>query len=275
MEDPKVILIIDDEIDIVSMLRDLLKRKGYCVLVAHNGKEGLQKISETKPHLIILDINMPEMDGASFYEHIYDRANKRVQYPVLVLTARAHLGELFSKLDVDGFMAKPFEISAFLNEVGIIMKKRYGILPQTVPGKEEGPPKKKALKKVLVIEDDQQAFDKIVMVFANRGYELLASKNGVEGMERAMISTPDVILIKLGLPDLPGDVVALKLKRMPKTMEIPLVLYRPFNVRSEETVEKVICEKTGIDRLIDSDDPQVLLKEVERKWQAEQSSSAG
>lgn len=265
MEDPKVILIIDDEVDIVMMLQGLLKRKGYCVLIAHNGKEGLQKIAETKPHLIILDINMPEMDGASFYEHIYDHANKRAQYPVLVLTARANLGELFAKLDVDGFMTKPFEIDAFLREVEIIIKKRYGMCESASEAKRDLPKKIKP-SKVLVIEDDQEAFNKIVLTFANRGYDLSASKTGMEGLEHAMLSLPDIILIKLGLPDLAGDIVALKLKRMPKTMDIPLILYRPYNVRGETSVEEALCEKTGIDRLIDSDDPVVLLKEVERKW---------
>ncbi len=270
MEDPKVILIIDDEVDIVAMLKGLLKSKGYSVLTAYNGKEGLQAIAGTKPNLIILDINMPQMDGASFYEHIYDRVNKRVQYPVLVLTARANLGELFAKLDVDGFMTKPFEIDAFLKEIEIIMTKRYGKPGGAAAGKAMSETrKKKNLKRVLVIEDDQTAFGKIVLSFVNQGYELSIAKNGVDGLEKAMLNLPDMILIKLGLPDLSGDVVALKLKRMPKTMDIPLVLYRYYDVRGDHSVERALCEKMGIDRLIETDDPQILLKEVERVWQKE------
>ena len=271
MEDPKVILIIDDEVDIVIMLKGILTRKGYCVLTAHNGKEGLMKIAETKPHLIILDINMPQMDGASFYERIYDRVNKKAQYPVLVLTARTNLGELFAKLDVDGFMTKPFEIDDFVREIGIIMRKRYGS-PHEANLENEKEPVKKIPQKMLVVEDDPESFNKIVLAFANRGYALLAAKTGVEGLEHAMIDLPDMILMKLGLPDIPGDVVALKLKRMLKTMDIPVILYRPYDVRSEYSVEATLCKKAGIDRLIESDDPHVLLKEVERKWQNEQRS---
>lgn len=267
MEDPKVILIIDDEADLVAMLKGILKRKGYCVLTAYNGKEGLQKIAETKPHLIILDINMPQMDGASFYANIYDHFHRKVKYPVLVLTARANLGELFAKLDVDGFMTKPFEIDAFTKEVEIIMAKHYGMpADQAALEIQEKRKDKKKQKKVLVIEDDQETFNKIVLAFANRGYELAASKNGVEGLEHAMINPPDMILIKLGLPDLPGDVVALKLKRMPKTMDVPLILYRPYDDRAVESVEKALCGKMGIDQLIESNDPQILLKETERIW---------
>ena len=185
---------------------------------------------------------------------------------MMVLTARARLGELFAKLDVDAFMSKPFELDAFLHEVDIIMKRRYGILAEDAAGTSALPSQKKKLQNILVIEDDQDAFNRIVLAFANRGYVLSGSKTGVDGIEHAMTNPPDVILINLGLPDLAGDIVALKLKRMPKTMDIPVILYRPFDIQTEYSVEKEICKKAGIDRLIESDDPQVLLKEIERKW---------
>ena len=268
MEDPKVILLIDDEVDIVTMLKGLLTSRGYCVLTAYNGKEGLQKIDETKPHLIVLDINMPEMDGASFYEHIYDRVNKKAKYPVLVLTARSNLGALFAKLDVDGFMSKPFELEAFIKEVEIIMAKRYGKPDDAAFSRMQQKQKnKKKPRKVLVIEDDPEVFGKIVVEFTNRGYDLAGSKNGVAGLEHAMMDPPDMVLIKLGLPDLAGEVVALKLKRLPKTMDIPLLVYQPFNVRVDDAVEKVLCEKAGIEMIVQSNDPAALVKEAERIWE--------
>ena len=120
---------------------------------------------------------MPEIDGISFYERIYDRGERKVKYPVLVLTARANLGALFAKLDVDGFMTKPFEIDDFLREVEMIMHKRYGMPCPVIPEIREEP-KKKTPKKVLVIEDDQKTFNEIVLTFANRGYDLSAAKTG-------------------------------------------------------------------------------------------------
>jgi len=264
MTEQKVILLIEDEADLVVMSRGLLTRKGYRVVTASNGKEGLEKLAEITPHLIILDINMPEMDGATFYEHIYDHANKKAKYPVMVVTARAHLGELFAKLDVDGFMTKPFELDQYLHEIEIIMSKRYGSPGDFASEKQNSQSPRKPVRKVLVIEDDQTAFDRIVLAFVNRGYDLAAAKTGVDGIEYAMENPPDMVLIKLGLPDLPGDVVALKLRKMPKTMDIPLLLYRPFDMRSVYTVEKQICDKIGIDKLVESDEPNALLSELEK-----------
>jgi CheY-like chemotaxis protein len=134
--------------------------------------------------------------------------------------------------------------------------------------------KKKVPKKVLVIEDHQETFNRIVLEFANRGYHLFAAKTGVDGLEQAIMSPPDMILVKLVLPDLPGDVVALKLKRLPKTMDVPLILYRHYDGRDEfsieenlYTVEKNLCKKAGIEHIVESDDPQILLKEAERIWE--------
>jgi len=271
MTDSKVILIIDDEVDMVTMLKGLLQHKGYCVLTAYNGKEGLQKIAETRPHLIILDINMPQMDGASFYQQIYDHVNKKSKYPVLVLTARANMGSLFSKLDVDGFMTKPFEIDAFLQKVEIIMSTRYGVEESAVVPKDgDESQERETPKRVLVIEDDDEALDGIIRAFTKYGYDISGAENGVEGLEQAMLNPPDIVLIKLRLPDLSGDVVALKLKRMPKTSNIPLVLYQPFDIRNNFKIKEFLFEKMGVDRLIESNDPRILFKECERVWQKKQ-----
>lgn len=86
-------------------------------------------------------------------------------------------------------------------------------------------------------------------------------------MERAMADPPDIIILKLGLQDLPGDLVASKLRQMPKTMDIPLLLYTPENKDLNYDVTNHICRKTGIDDIIETDSPSVLLKESNRLLQ--------
>ena len=77
------ILIADDEADIVSMLRSFFESKNYFVLSAKNGTEALKQV-EQKPDIILLDINMPELDGLKVCERIRDY----VSCPILFLTAR-------------------------------------------------------------------------------------------------------------------------------------------------------------------------------------------
>src|SRR3989338_3526593 len=123
MDEQKIILLIDDEVDLQQLVKVVLSSKGYKVETADNGLEGLKKLEEIHPDLIVLYMNMPVMGGIEFYQKICD-AWSQPKYPVLILTARANMEEFFKGMDVDGFMAKPFEIDDLLAEVQRIIQKR-------------------------------------------------------------------------------------------------------------------------------------------------------
>ena len=118
---PKTILVIDDEMDLQEMVKFALMTQGYRIETASNGLEGLDKLKTLTPHLIILDLNMPKMGGLEFYQNICDERDQSL-YPVLVLTARANMEELLKDFNIDGFMAKPFELDELLKEVDTILK---------------------------------------------------------------------------------------------------------------------------------------------------------
>ncbi len=118
----KVILIIDDEKDLVEMLQFQFEAQGFQTITAQNGQEGLERLKTTTPDLIILDMNMPKMGGVEFYTHICG-ADSKPKYPVFVLTARANMEKLFKEFEVQGFMAKPFEINRLIAEIERIVNK--------------------------------------------------------------------------------------------------------------------------------------------------------
>src|SRR3990167_416795 len=123
------ILILEDEEDLVEIMKSVLIDEGFEVISANNGEDGLRLVEKSPPDLIVLDINMPKMGGIAFYHKIFDQESQRPQFPVVVVTARANLGDLFRDLNADGFMSKPFKIDDFLREVETIMAKRYGESP--------------------------------------------------------------------------------------------------------------------------------------------------
>ena len=122
MNPSKKILIIDDEVDLTQMIGFQFKAKGFDVQTAGDGVEALGMVHTFKPDLIILDMNMPRMGGIEFYSKICG-TNGRPLYPVLVLTARANVQNMFKDLDIDGFMIKPFDIEELVNEAETIIKK--------------------------------------------------------------------------------------------------------------------------------------------------------
>ncbi len=90
---PKTILIVEDEEDLVTMVKFQFEVNGYQVITASNGIEGLAKLSQTAPDLILLDLNMPKVGGIEFCHRIA-LSNGELKYPFLVLTARAQQEEI-------------------------------------------------------------------------------------------------------------------------------------------------------------------------------------
>ena len=253
MSDQKTILVIDDEVDLQQLVKIALKSKGYTIETANNGLEGLVKLETLKPDLIILDMNMPKMGGLEFYQKIC--VSDRPKYPVLVLTARANMEQLFREFNIDGFMAKPFEVDELLEEVDTIIKKKSGIAKTIRVSEGNQPPK------ICIAENDEQIFNKIGSAFLSAGYMVNPARSGTEAIERISATVPEVAVIKLGLVDIAGDIVIGKLKRMAKTQDIKYILY------TEKTAEKVIVterisKKEGIDRFVAYSDAQQLVDAV-------------
>lgn len=255
-EEKKTILIIDDEVDFAEALRETLEIEGFRVLTAYDGQKGLNVLSEEKPHLIILDLKMPRMSGIEFYRRIYDPKEGKPEVPVLILTAQEHLAEAFRDLKAAGFIAKPFATRDLVERIHTILNQKEVKVPVKLILSEQ------KQRKVLIVQDNQSDLDLMVLTFVNAGYLVSVSKSAAEAEQRALMDQPDVMLIKLNLPDLQGDLLACKLKQAPKTREIKYLLFTLFSKDADYSVTNIWCQKLGIPELIRTDDPDTLLKEA-------------
>jgi len=104
---PYKILIADDENDVVSLLRDYFEMNNYLVLTACDGKEAIQRVQEN-PDIILLDVNMPEIDGISVCQNI----RRFVSCPILFLTARITDSDKIIGFAAGGddYIVKPFSL---------------------------------------------------------------------------------------------------------------------------------------------------------------------
>ena len=110
MEAKSKILIVDDTVDIVELLLKRFKSEGYETIAAYDGEEGLRKVEEWRPDLVILDVMMPKMDGFQVLERL--RMDEKTKYlPVLMLTAKSKLPEKIKGLQrgADDYLTKPFD----------------------------------------------------------------------------------------------------------------------------------------------------------------------
>ena len=118
-KDIKNILCVEDEPEMIDLIRLILSRHGFNVIGANGGKEGLEKVRESSPDLILLDLMMPDVDGWEVYQQI-KADEKTSNIPVIVVTAKAQnidkvLGLHIAK--VDDYISKPFSPQALLESV--------------------------------------------------------------------------------------------------------------------------------------------------------------
>lgn len=123
----KKVLVVDDEEAICEVMKETLDRGGYDVAIAKNGVEGLQRLSEENFDVVILDLNMPRMDGYVFMEHLTQRWGKEktgIPFPkIIVLTAvsiKKDLG-LAKNLGAALYLNKPFKGKDLLKTVKKIL----------------------------------------------------------------------------------------------------------------------------------------------------------
>jgi len=106
------ILVVDDEKDVVELLKFLLEKDGHAVTTAFNGREALQLINQTKPELILLDVMMPEMDGYSVQTQLLENPETK-RIPIIILSAKGQLKDVFTmSSNVKAYMEKPFDPKA-------------------------------------------------------------------------------------------------------------------------------------------------------------------
>ena len=115
----KRILCIEDEPEMIDLIRLILGRRGFQVSGATGGKAGLQAVRDERPDLVLLDLMMPDMDGWEVYQQMKADENTR-NIPVIVVTAKAQsidkvLGLHIAK--VDDYIAKPFSPQELLTSV--------------------------------------------------------------------------------------------------------------------------------------------------------------
>jgi two-component system alkaline phosphatase synthesis response regulator PhoP len=118
------ILLVDDEPDILDFLSYNLKKEGYTVFTANNGVEAIEKAKKELPHLIVLDIMMPEMDGIETCRQI--REISALDNSVITfLTARNEEYTQISGFDVgaDDFITKPIKPRVFLSRVKALLRR--------------------------------------------------------------------------------------------------------------------------------------------------------
>lgn len=236
-EHSKLVLAIDDDPNVIYLLRENLTEAGYHVVGAANGSEGLQKARELRPFAITLDILMPHTDGWQvLHELKNDDATRDI--PIIVLSV-VDQNELGYRLGAFDYLMKPIDREALLAALARI------------------PPQRGRL---LIVDDDPHVVDLMRQFLEDEDYDIEAAMDGQEALEAIARQRPDVIFLDILMPRLDGFGVIEQLRIDPDHRDIPIIVLTAKTLTEAErtllqqSVLKVI-EKRGME-------PDALLREI-------------
>ncbi|MBI2384465.1 MAG: response regulator [Elusimicrobia bacterium] len=212
----KVLLAIDDDPEVLRLLRDSLTGTGYALVGATSGEEGLALARKLKPFVITLDIMMPHRDGWSVLQSLKSDPELR-SIPVIILSIMENRALGFS-LGIADYIVKPFERRTLLEKLAGL---------ELVRG-----------KRVLVVDDDEGIRELIQLGLAGEGYSVESAPTGAAALSAlAAKPPPDVLFLDLNLPDMNGFEILGKLEKNSEFRAMRVFILTGRNLDPEQLAE--------------------------------------
>lgn len=146
------ILIVEDEAELANVLRDYLVQAGFEVEVAHNGEEALSRYQHKSPDLVLLDLNLPGMDGLDIAREI----RRHGEIPIIMVTARVDETDRIIGLELgaDDYVVKPYSPKEVVARVRAVLRRAQGSYDESLTLKVRGIEIDILRHKVLVDDQD-------------------------------------------------------------------------------------------------------------------------
>lgn len=177
------IVVVEDDLDVRESIKEILELSGFDIEVANDGLKGLEKILDSKPELVVSDVNMPNMDGFEMLVALNQNYDPEAVFPsFLFLTARAEVEDMESALSLgaDDYIIKPFETSTLIDRINSRLEKRERLVSSGVNQSRNLAQKVQFNKLALPSEDGLEIieFDQILRCIADRAYCKFHLANG-------------------------------------------------------------------------------------------------
>ncbi len=235
----KKILVIDDEPDILLVIKVRLSARGYTIFYAANGKEGLEVVKTESPDLIICDVLMPVMDGFAFYKEL-KKNPATVDIPVLILTARGRMEDSFRVVGVDDFLDKNFEPKELVAKVEQLLTRTRAESP----------------KRILIAGSDREVIENMVMQLKRKDCRTSFALTGAEVFSKTVKGIPDILILDVAMDDISSHEIINMLRRIPQFERIPILtysFYRLSDLGSEDVRQRALsidlaqkqCQEAG------------------------------
>ncbi len=213
----KKILVVDDEIGVRDLLYDAFTREGYRVTTIGAAGQAVEAVSKEKPDLVLLDFNMPQMNGIEVLKRIRTFG---ANIKVIMLTGidDSDLEKEARLNGASGFLRKSLGIKVIVKAVNDIfnVKRPYGN------------------NKIMVVDDDVSVSSLIKDFFAKKGYEVITAGNGRDALDKLNKEHPIVVLLDVRLPGMDGLLILKRIREIDSKVGVIMVT----GIKDDETFEE-------------------------------------
>lgn len=215
----ETILVVDDSVTFREKLKSALEQVSYHVIVADTGEDGLRLASDQRPTAIVVDGQLPGIDGAAVIRRIRLDAALR-GLPCLLLTASEDRGAEVDALDAgaDAFVRKDENTDVILARLKAVLRSAGRQVQDRGTASLLGP------KKILAVDDSETYLHKLAEALRAEGYELVLARSGEEALQMLAVQPVDCILLDLMMPGLGGRETCRRIKNAPGIRDIPVVM---------------------------------------------------
>lgn len=230
------ILIALSDIKLANGLAEKLKLANYTADVLLDGKGVFQKMKVTKPNLVIIDVDLPVVSGYDILNQ--KNADKDVaKIPTIVVSLSG------DPMQMNRIPATPYikeYVIKFHLEPGELFEKINKFFGRTAPQVLNPNAPKANGKSILWVEDDKLLGTILTKKFENTGYRLLKAVDGRSALELMEISTPDVIVLDIMLPEMSGFDILQKVRGNERLKKVPVLMLSNLSKQSDIDKSKLL-----------------------------------
>lgn len=234
-----VLLAIDDDADVLALMRSRLSETEFSVVTAEGGEEGLRLAEKLQPDVITLDVLMPGLDGWEVLRRL--KANPALaNIPVLMLTIQDNKAHAFG-LGAADCLAKPISRDRLLD----VLRRLAAPAPGSL---------------LLIVDDEADSRELVRNIVAGAGYEAVEAENGRQALDMIAQRRPDLVVLDLLMPEMDGFLVLEALGQDPQLRLIPVVILTALGITPEDEERLSHCAQRILRKAAVT--PDVLLGEL-------------
>lgn len=212
------VLVIDDSLSYREAMREQLQQAGYEVLLAGSGEDGLRIAAAARPDALLIDKQLPGIDGAAVIRRLRLDAALR-STPCILFTAGDERDTELQALDAgaDAFVRKQDDPALLLARLAAVLRSAATTVPAE-GASELGP------KRILAVDDSPTFLAALGDLLRDEGYDVVAAESGQAALDLLALQQVDIILMDLRMPGMDGRETCRRIKAAPMLRDVPLVI---------------------------------------------------